>query len=59
MKNGLRVEIKPLEKFAKPVTLDEIKAHKDLQNIALVKQSRLSVMPLSKTEYETILKLTE
>jgi predicted RNA-binding protein with PUA-like domain len=51
----IAVEIKPLEKFAKPVTLDEIKAHKDLQNIALVKQSRLSVMPLTREEFETIL----
>ncbi len=51
------VEIKPLEKFAKAITLDEIKAHKDLQNIGLIKQSRLSVMPLSKKEFETIMKL--
>lgn len=53
----IAVEIKPLEKFAKPVTLEEIKAHKDLQNIALIKQSRLSVMPLTKKEFETITKL--
>jgi predicted RNA-binding protein with PUA-like domain len=52
----IAVEIKPLEKFAKSVTLDEIKAHKDLQNIALIKQSRLSVMPLTREEFETIYK---
>ena len=51
----IAVEIKPLEKFAKPVTLGAIKAHKDLQNIALVKHSRLSVMPLTREEFETIL----
>ncbi|CAN5333128.1 EVE domain-containing protein [soil metagenome] len=51
------VEIKSLEKFAKPIVLDEIKKHKDLQNIALIKQSRLSVMPLTKKEFETITKL--
>ncbi len=55
----IAVEIKPLEKFAKPVTLDQIKAHKDLQNIALIKQSRLSVMPLAKKEFETIVKLSK
>ena len=53
----LAVEIKPVEKFAKAVTLDEIKAVKGLENIALIKQSRLSVMPLTETEFETILKI--
>ena len=53
----IAVEIKPLEKFAKPVTLEAIKAHKDLQNIALIKQSRLSVMILTRKEFETIMKI--
>jgi predicted RNA-binding protein with PUA-like domain len=53
------VEIKPLEKFAKKVGLEDIKANKNLQNIALIKQSRLSVMPLTKTEYETIVHLSK
>lgn len=51
----IAVEIKPLEKFVRPVTLDEIKAHQDLQNIALIKQSRLSVLPLTREEFEAIL----
>lgn len=55
----IAVEIKPLEKFAKPVTLEQIKAEKSLGNIALIKQSRLSVMPLTKKEFETILKMTK
>ncbi len=55
----IAVELKPLEKFAKPVTLDEIKAQKDLQNVALIKQSRLSVMPLAKIEFETIVRLSK
>ncbi len=49
------VEIKPLEKFAKPVTLEAIKQHEKLRNIQLVKQSRLSVMKLTNEEFETIL----
>ena len=53
------VEIKPVEKFAKPVTLDDIKANENLDNIALIKQSRLSVMPLTETEYRTILGLAK
>jgi len=51
----IAVEIKPLEKFVRPVTLEEIKAHQDLQNIALIKQSRLSVLPLTREEFEAIL----
>lgn len=51
----IAVEIKPLEKFVRPVTLDEIKAHQNLQNIALIKQSRLSVLPLTREEFEAIL----
>jgi predicted RNA-binding protein with PUA-like domain len=54
----IAVEIKPLEKFAKAVTLDEIKAEKNLENIALIKQSRLSVIPLRPEEFEIILKLS-
>lgn len=53
----IAVEIKPVEKFAKAVTLDEIKSAKGLENIGLIKQSRLSVMPLTETEFETILKI--
>ena len=54
----IAVEIKPVEKFKRAVTLDEIKAEKSLENIALIKQSRLSVMPLTREEFETILKLS-
>ena len=53
----IAVEIKPVERFVKIVTLDEIKAAKDLENIALIKQSRLSVMPLTKIEFEKIINL--
>src|SRR5215204_3784140 len=54
----IAVGIKPVEKFAKPVTLDQIKADKSLENIALIKQSRLSVLPLTETEYTEISKLS-
>lgn len=55
----IAVEIKPVEKFAKVVTLNEIKADENLQNIALIKQSRLSVMLLSHKEYETLIRLSK
>jgi len=55
----IAVEIKPLKKFAKSVTLDEIKAENSLTNIALLKQSRLSVMPLTPEEFNLIKSLSE
>ena len=54
----IAVEIRAVGKLEKPVSLDEIKRNLDLQNIALIKQSRLSVIPLSETEFETILNLS-
>jgi predicted RNA-binding protein with PUA-like domain len=39
------------------VTLAKIKEDKTLAEIALIKQSRLSVMPLTEKEYERILKM--
>ena len=55
----IAVEIKPVEKFAKPVSLEQIKSEAGLQNIALIKQSRLSVMPLTEGEFDLILKLAK
>ena len=48
------VDLKPVETLKKPVPLDEIKKDKHLKNIALIKQSRLSVMPLTKEEFDVI-----
>lgn len=50
----IAVEIKPIEKFANPVALEKIKSEKSLENIALIKQSRLSVLPLTRAEFEII-----
>lgn len=54
----IAVEIKPSRKLTKPVNLEQIKAEKSLENIPLIKHSRLSVMPLTETEFETIVKLS-
>jgi predicted RNA-binding protein with PUA-like domain len=51
------VDLKPVKPMSIPVTLDDIKAQPNLSDIALNKQSRLSVMPLSKNEFKTILKM--
>lgn len=54
----LAVELEADKKLKNPVNLKDIKKHKDLQDIALIKQSRLSVMPLTKNEYETIIAMS-
>ncbi len=51
------VDIIPLKPLARPVTLELIKSDPDLQAAALLKQSRLSVSPLSEKEYVRICKL--
>jgi len=52
------VDVKATKKLKTPVSLDQIKENKKLKNIALVKQSRLSVMPINKIEWEEIIKLS-
>ncbi len=51
------VTLVPEQAFAKPVTLDQIKKDERLQNIALLRQSRLSVMPLKPEEFDLLLSL--
>ena len=51
------VELKARRALPKPVTLEQIKATPALADIALLRQSRLSVMPLKKTEFDHIVKL--
>lgn len=53
------VDFKAVKPFKKPVTLKEIKATKSLQDMALIKQMRLSVGPVTKKEWDTILKMGE
>ena len=52
------VDVKATKKLKNPVSLDQIKENSRLQDIALVKQSRLSVMPLKKTEWDIIIKMS-
>jgi len=51
------VDLAPVETLKKPVTLETIKADEQLQDIALVRQGRLSVMPLKLEEFDRILAL--
>ena len=49
------VDLKPVKPLATPVTLDLIKKNPDLEEIPLLRHTRLSVMPLTEDEYDTIL----
>ena len=53
------VDVKATKKLKNPVSLDQIKEINKLKDIALVKQSRLSVMPLKKTEWDIIIKMSK
>jgi len=52
-------DVKTKKRLKKAVSLEEIKYNPKLSNMALIKQSRLSVMPLTKIEWETIIKISE
>lgn len=55
----IAVELKPVKKLKKPVTLEAVKGNAALADIKLVRQSRLSVLPLSKDEYEEIMSMAK
>jgi predicted RNA-binding protein with PUA-like domain len=54
----IAVELKPVRPLKHPVPLDDIKQTPALKDVALIKQSRLSVMPLTAAEYEAILRMS-
>ncbi|WP_026995263.1 EVE domain-containing protein [Flectobacillus major] len=51
------VDLAPVEKLPKSVTLKQIKNDERLQNMALIKQSRLSVTPVRPEEFDIIIGL--
>ncbi|MBB2952768.1 EVE domain-containing protein [Sphingobacterium sp. JUb56] len=51
------IDLAPVETFKKSVTLEQIKADEFLQDVALVRQGRLSVMPLKAEEFDRIVAL--
>ena len=53
------VVVKAIKSFTKSVSLSEIKSNQKLQGISLIKQSRLSVMPITKEHWEIILEMGE
>jgi predicted RNA-binding protein with PUA-like domain len=51
------VELKPVAPLKTPVKLEAIKAEPKLAGIALLRQSRLSVMPLAEDEFMTLVRM--
>ena len=53
------VDVMAIETLTQPVSLEIIKKNKVLKNIPLIKNSRLSVMPILHIEYKEIIKLSK
>lgn len=56
-KNWVVVDLEPVEALKNPVSLEQIKAEESLKDISLVRQGRLSVMPLKAEEFDKILEM--
>mgnify|MGYP001419837916 FL=1 len=52
------VTVKFLKKLNKPVSLEEIKKNKELSHLSLIKQSRLSVMPIDSKSWKILNKMS-
>lgn len=55
--NWVVVDLSPVESLKNPVSLEQIKAEESLKDISLIRQGRLSVMPLKATEFDKILEM--
>jgi len=53
------INVKFLKKLDKPVTLKEIKKNKELSHLSLIKQSRLSVMPIDAKSWKILNKMSK
>jgi predicted RNA-binding protein with PUA-like domain len=53
------VELSAYKKLKNPVTLAQVKANKQLQNMTLLKISRLSVQPVLQQEFDVIVAMSE
>ena len=53
------VTVKFLRKFNKPVTLQEIKKNKELSHLSLIRQSRLSIMPIDSKSWKILNKMSK
>ena len=58
-KDWVVVDIVPEKKFKKPITLSDVKSNKKLQQMVLVRNSRLSVQPVREEEFDLIIGMSE
>ena len=49
----------PIKSFSRPVPLKEMRSYSELAELPLLRQPRLSVMPVSRNHYELIIRLSE
>ena len=56
-KQFFAIKVNFVKRLKNPVSLEKIKIHKTLKNLALIKQSRLSVMPIDTKSWKIILKM--
>lgn len=53
----VQIDVAPVRKLATPVTLEALKKNPQFKDLLLIKQSRLSVMPVSERHFNSIVKL--
>ena len=53
------VTVKFLKKLSKPITLENIKKNKELSHLSLIRQSRLSVMPVDSKSWKILNKMSK
>ena len=51
------VSVKFIKKLSKPITLENIKKNKELRHLSLIKQSRLSVMPIDPKSWKILINM--
>ena len=59
LKKFVAVQVRFVEKLKTPVTLETIKKSKKLKDLPLIKQSRLSVMPIDTKHWKIILNMSK
>ena len=57
-KKFVAVQVRFEKKLSQPITLENIKKTKELKDLSLIKQSRLSVMPIDTKHWKIILKMS-
>ena len=53
----VQIRIAPVSSFSRTIPLSELKSHPELKNLMLIKQSRLSVMPVSPEHFDLLREL--